>query len=170
MKTRGFWSKVLPCVVICSLRLYADGATAQTEDGAIVKNMAESDFKPSPIMPSCFSGALQRIDRNTGSAVFLVKAANSGCTVPSHWHTSAEQITVVSGTVIIKMRNGHDIILKEGGYSYVPGHHVHSFACDGPCVHFVQSDGPYDIHYVDAAGNEISLADAMKQAAPAAER
>jgi len=129
----------------------------------ILKNTGQNEFHPTPIMPPCFQGAMQRINRETGAAVFLVRADSAtGCVVPFHWHKSGEQITVVSGAVDIRMRDGTSFQLKEGGYAYLPSKHVHRFSCAGPCVHFVQSDGPYDIHYVRGDGTEISLADALK--------
>jgi quercetin dioxygenase-like cupin family protein len=136
---------------------------AQDTDGMVLKNSAPAEFHATPIMPQCFLGAMQRINPQTGAAVFLVRAeAPTGCVVPSHWHTSGEQITVVSGVVTIKMTNGKSFELKEGGYAYIPSKHVHQFGCSGPCVHFVQSDGPYDIHYVNKEGKEISMAEAVK--------
>lgn len=136
---------------------------AQDADGMVLKNTAAAEFRATPIMPQCFLGAMQRINPQTGAAVFLVRVdAPTGCVVPSHWHTSGEQITVVSGVVTIKMTNGKSFELKEGGYAYIPAKHVHLFGCSGPCVHFVQSDGPYDIHYVNKEGKEISLVEAVK--------
>jgi quercetin dioxygenase-like cupin family protein len=136
---------------------------AQESDGMILKNSGPADFHPTPIMPKCFLGAMQRINPQTGAAVFLVRVdAPQGCAVPSHWHISGEQITVVSGVVTVKMTDGKKFELKEGGYAYIPAKHIHRFSCSGQCVHFVQSDGPYDIHYVNKDGEEISMADAVK--------
>jgi quercetin dioxygenase-like cupin family protein len=140
------------------------GSAKQQKPGPVIKNVASSDFQQSPIMPACFSGALQRVSTRTGGATFLIRAEQSGCTVPMHWHTSGEQITVVSGTVVIKMADGKSFELSQGGYAYMPSRHMHEFKCSGPCMHFVQSDGPYDIHYVDHQGNEISLEKALKAA------
>lgn len=141
-------------------------ATAQKQSGdpeVIVKNAQPGDFHATPIMPPCFLGAMQRMNPETGAAVFLVRVeAKDGCVVPLHWHTSGEQITVVSGIVTLKMTDGTNVELKEGGYAYIPPKHVHLFSCSGPCVHFVQSDGPYDIHYVNKEGKEVPLAEALK--------
>jgi hypothetical protein len=133
--------------------------------GAVIKqNTDDSAFSAAPrIMPPCFRGAPQHFNQQTGGAVFLVKADTQGCNVPWHWHISGEQITVVSGEVQVTMKGAATIILHAGGYAYMPPHHIHSFACSGPCVHFVQSDGPYDIHFVDAEGHEISMAQALGQ-------
>ena len=139
-------------------------AQSQGDDsGMVLKNTQPNEFQPTPIMPQCFLGAMQRINPETGAAVFLIRAdAKQGCVVPLHWHTSGEQITVVSGIVTLKMADGTSHELKEGGYAYIPPKHVHLFSCAGPCIHFVQSDGPYDIHYVSKEGKELSLSEALK--------
>jgi mannose-6-phosphate isomerase-like protein (cupin superfamily) len=154
---------VLTIVLACGvLQVSGQQKPRQQKPEPVIKNPASGDFRQSPIMPPCFSGALQRINSSTGGAIFLVRAEQSGCTVPMHWHTSGEQITVVSGTVIIKMSDGKSFELTAGGYAYMPARHFHVFQCSGACLHFVQSDGPYDIHYVDRQGNEISLEKAIK--------
>lgn len=135
----------------------------------IVKNADEAEFRATPIMPSCFRGAMQRFEPSTGRAVFLVRSDSDGCTVPWHWHSSGEQITVVSGVVEIKMKSGQSFELKEGGFAFLPSKHIHLFGCHGACVHFVQSEGPYDIHYVNKTGREITLEDALKALASQSE-
>ena len=148
-----------------SYSLQKKAAEPGASDGLVLKNTAPEEFHATPIMPQCFMGAMQRFNPQTGAAVFLVRVeAKDGCLVPLHWHTAGEQITVVSGHVTLQMADGASVELKEGGYAYVPSKHLHVFRCSGPCVHFVQSDGPYDIHYVDKEGKELSLADALKAA------
>ena len=163
MKTYLKWAFIIVNLAFLAPHQCALLAQNNTEDEMVVKNSEAADFHQAPIMPQCFAGALQRINRSTGSAVFLVRVVgNSGCTVPSHWHSSGEQITVVSGTVKVGMQDGKSFELKEGGFAYIPSKHVHVFSCSGPCAHFVQSDGPYDIHYVNKEGKEITLAEALK--------
>lgn len=150
---------------IALFRPWNAAAQSQGDDsGMVLKNTQANEFQPTPLMPQCFLGAMQRINPETGAAVFLIRAdAKQGCVVPLHWHTSGEQITVVSGIVTLNMADGTSHELKEGGYAYIPPKHVHLFSCAGPCVHFVQSDGPYDIHYVNKEGQELSLSEALKK-------
>jgi len=37
----------------------------------------------------------------------------------------------------------------------MPSKHVHQFTCTSACSFFVNSDVAFDIHYVDASGQEI---------------
>jgi len=45
--------------------------------------------------------------------------------------------------------------------------HVHQFTCVTACKLFLAIDAAFDIHYVDASGNEISPDDALKAKTPA---
>jgi hypothetical protein len=53
------------------------------------------------------------------------------------------------------MKDGKPVVLRPGGYAFAPSHHVHQFTCVSPCLAYVFSDAVFDIHYVDAGGNEI---------------
>ena len=138
----------------------ASTGTAET----IMKNPSELRFAPSPaIMPDCFVAALERIDRATGGATIIAKS-DGPCILPFHWHNSDEQITVVSGEVEMQMKDGPLMKMETGAYLYLPAKTVHTWVCTGPCVHFVQSMGPWNVHYVNAAGDEIPLTEALKLA------
>ena len=56
------------------------------------------------------------------SAVFLLKLT-AGCKIPWHWHTPNEQVTVVSGTFHMEMKDAPTPLLRP--YVFMPGHHVH---------------------------------------------
>ncbi len=58
---------------------------------------------------------------------------------------------------------GPSIILsKVAPGSAMPSHHTHKFSCRAGCVLYVHSDAPFDIHYVDAQGKEITPEEATK--------
>ena len=48
----------------------------------------------------------------------------------------------------------------------MPSKHVHQFTCTSACSAFVNSDGAFDIHYVDANGKEISPEVALREERP----
>ena len=110
--------------------------------------------------PECASYAVEHGDPKAGSSVTLVKFAG-GCTVPMHYHSANEQVMLVSGTAKLEMKGEQPHTLKAGGYYFMPGHHLHQLLCASGCTFHRISEGPIDIHYVDAAGNEIPAEKAL---------
>ncbi len=45
----------------------------------------------------------------------------------------------------------------------MPSRHVHQFGCAKKCMLYVFSDAAFDMHYLDAAGKEISPGEALKK-------
>ena len=77
---------------------------------------------------------------------------------------------MVSGTARVEPKDGKPIVLKEGGFAHLAPRHVHRFTCVSDCLMYVQADGPFDIHYVDAQGMEIPPEAALKAAQTAGRR
>jgi quercetin dioxygenase-like cupin family protein len=108
--------------------------------------------------------AVLKGDPEKGPAVLLAKGT-AGCRIPWHWHTAGEQIMVISGTGTTEMKDGKPFRMQTGSYASLPSHHVHQATCASACTMFVASDAAFDIHYVDAAGNEIPPEQALKAGA-----
>ena len=140
-------------------------ATAQ--EGHVV-NPATAKFDVVPNIPACFKAAVVHGDPGAGPSVLLVRSG-ARCRVPRHWHTPNEELMVVSGTARVGMKDQAAETLRPGGFAYVPSKHQHDFACAAACSFFVVSDAPFDIHYLDDAGGEIPMDQALKaKAAPTA--
>jgi len=82
---------------------------------------------------------------------------------------------MVSGSLQIQMKDDKPVVARRGDFAYLPSRHVHRATCLGaaPCLVFLSSDAPFDIHWVDGAGQEISLDAALsaaKRAVPAARK
>ncbi len=137
------------------------GVFAQATDEAKLVTPAEQKFTNFPNVPSCFQGSVLNGDPNQGASVMLIKAAGR-CRVPTHWHSIAEDILMVSGVGVVSMKNGPTTRLAARGYGHIPAKHVHMFTCPGPCSFFLNSAGKFDIHYVDDLGNEIKPEQALK--------
>lgn len=128
---------------------------------AVGHKLAETKFSPFPGLPSCTPGAVMSGDPAKGASIILAKA-DSGCTVPWHWHSATEHLMMVKGEARLDMKSGKPITLRDGGYARLPGKHVHQFVCTRSCVFYVHSDGALDIHYVNERGAEISPDEALK--------
>ena len=159
-----------PCLaqllfLLCSASLWvAQPVTLraqQTEEPPVEKHLADAKFVPIPNAPECFRAVIEHGQPEKEASVMLMKAS-AGCAVPWHWHISNEQIMMVSGTARAQVKGDKPLLLRSGDYLLVPPHHVMKFACVSPCTLFVYTGGPFEIHYVDESGKEISPADALK--------
>ncbi|HEY6137914.1 MAG TPA: cupin domain-containing protein [Thermoanaerobaculia bacterium] len=116
-------------------------------------------FTKFPNFPSCATGAVVNGDSAKGPSIILAKMT-AGCTIPWHWHPAGEHLMMVSGSARLGSKDGTPFTLRSGGFSMLPPHHVHDFHALAACTMYVYSDGPFEIHYVNAEGNEISFDDA----------
>ncbi len=135
----------------------------QSSEQPVVNNAATAKFANFPGLPECFTGTVENGDPNKGPSVILLKGT-AGCAVPWHWHTPNEQVMMVSGNARIQAKDEKPALLQPGSYVFMPSHHVHRFSCSGACTAFLHSDGIFDLHYVNGAGQEISPEEALKAA------
>jgi len=146
---------VIPIVLIASLAM----AQQSAEQPQFLK-AEEVKLVSSPVMPECASFVIQHGDPKAGSSISLMKFA-SGCTVPMHWHSANEHLMFVSGTGQIEMKGEQPHTWKAGDYVFNPARHAHQLSCASGCTLHRYVEGPIDIHYIDAAGNEITTEKAM---------
>jgi hypothetical protein len=80
-----------------------------------------------------------------------------GYTIPPHWHSRAENITVISGVVSIGMGDKVDPkvaqTLRAGGYHAIAANQHHFAFSRGGAVVQIHGEGPFDITYVNPADN-----------------
>lgn len=83
--------------------------------------------------------------------VFLKVPA--GSTIPPHWHTSAERMILVSGTLHVNYEGQDKLIMKPGTYAYGPAKLPHKASCNGreSCVLFIAFESPLDAVPVESA-------------------
>ena len=128
-----------------------------------VQNTPDMTFASFAGMPACMVGAV--VDGDPAKGAFSVAVrASAGCSVPWHWHTANERLVMVTGTAHVQMKDGKSLQLSPGGFSLMPSRHQHRFSCATKCMLYVQSDAPFDLHYVDTQGNEIPAEQALKGA------
>ena len=137
----------------------------QAEDKPIVATAASAKFTAIPNAPECFTIAVEKGDPSKGASVILARFA-PGCVAPFHWHTPTETVMVVSGSLEVQMKDDKAFVAHHGDFVDLPPRHVHRATCQGsaPCLVFISSNAPFDIHWVDATGQEIPLETALKNA------
>jgi len=139
-----------------ALAVLACISVSTADDMGVMRKVSENKFAPLPGFPACATLAVENGDPSKGPSTILLKGS-AGCVIPWHWHTPTEQVMVVSGSAKVQMKDADSTaVLGPGGYAMMPPKHVHRFTCTSACSAFVTSDAAFDIHYVDAAGSEIS--------------
>jgi len=155
-------------VVLLTLLALIVGAALAQQSGQQTQSMQAPRMQPpviarpvgarlasAPNVPDCFNYTVEHGDPKGSGSVMLVKMS-SGCVVPSHWHSANEQLIFTSGAAQVLMKGEQRQTVSAGTYVYFPAHHVHQLTCKENCTFYRMVDGPSDIHYVDAAGNEIA--------------
>jgi quercetin dioxygenase-like cupin family protein len=162
-------ARVLVPVLAIVISLLPMASAQDSAEKAIVNPEVAAKFAPIPNAPECFTIAVEKGDPTKGPSVVLAKFT-PGCVAPFHWHTPSETAMVVSGSLETQMKDDKAIVAHHGDFVYLPPHHVHRATCKGtvPCLVFLTSDAAFDLHWVDAAGQEIPYEAAMKAVQPAA--
>lgn len=98
-----------------------------------------------PFMPEGCGIAILHGDptRENLDVFFKVPA---GSKLPSHWHTSAERMILVSGELEVTYEGQQAAVLKPGTYAYGPAKRSHHGQCvsDDACVLFIAFESPLD--------------------------
>jgi quercetin dioxygenase-like cupin family protein len=87
-----------------------------------------------------------------GPYVIRVKVP-AGYQIPAHWHSTAENLTVLSGTVNVgmgaKLDKRTSTTLEMGSFTWLPPKMNHFLWTSGPAVFQIHAEGPFDIVYVN---------------------
>ena len=145
------------CAMFCCLASHA-----QSADSMSYKSLATTKLGNHPALPSCVTIAVQDGDPAKPNSIILIKFA-PGCTIPWHWHTPNERLIMISGTGKAEMKGMPATTMKPGDFLFLGSKGIHQFHAVTTVELFDISDAPFDIHYVDAAGKEIPVAEAVKK-------
>ena len=73
--------------------------------------------------------------------------------IAPHWHTQAEDLTIISGALYLGMGDKMDTkgahALKAGGFHHLPGKMHHYAYSKSPTVIQISGEGPFDINYLN---------------------
>jgi quercetin dioxygenase-like cupin family protein len=141
-------------LLLITLFLFCAFAFAQN-DTMTYASFTGAKFSNTPTLPPCMTVAAQHGDPFKEAAAIAAKF-RSGCVVPWHWHTAAENIILVSGKGKIEMKDGTSHVVTAGDYLFLPAKHAHQFTCTSACTMYDLPTGAFDIHYIDKDGKEIA--------------
>jgi len=88
------------------------------------------------------------------AGLFILRAKlPDGFTVPPHSHPTAENVTVISGSLMVAMGNKLDEAamhaMNAGGYALMPARTNHYVRAKGETIIQVTAMGPFEVTYVD---------------------
>ena len=149
------------CLLTAVCTLFVCLSASAQEMTSSGRNVAEMKLTTIPGLPTCATGSVQS-GNPTNSASIIYAKMPAGCSIPWHWHTPTEHVMIVSGVVRMDMKDAKTLTLLAGGFVRLPSHHVHQASCPQGCTMYIYSDVAFDIHYVNAQGNEISADEALK--------
>jgi ketosteroid isomerase-like protein len=92
----------------------------------------------------------------TQAQPFVIRAQlPAGYRIPTHWHPTDENVTVLSGTVALGMgETSNQSAMKDlsaGGYTAIPADMRHSFMAKTAATIQVNGVGPFAVNYVNPA-------------------
>jgi quercetin dioxygenase-like cupin family protein len=153
----------LGVLLLACLSAGGSESTAQAP-AASISNLDGTKWEASPVLPDCFQMAVVHGDPATGPSVLLFKGT-AGCSVSWHWHTPSERIVMVTGVINIQMMRHEEVhVVRRGGFAFLPSRHPHRATCPTACVAYATVDAPFDLHYVDESGEEISAEEGVRRA------
>jgi hypothetical protein len=88
-----------------------------------------------------------------------------GYKIKPHWHSNDEQLTVISGTMVLHMGDtmtADPHRLSAGSFHFLPGKMHHAAEAKGATIVQISSEGPFDIHYLNDADKPSSGKTAKK--------
>lgn len=137
-----------------------DIANTDAPQGSTAQHVmvAPSAIKWADGPPSLPSGARMAVVSGDPAQAqpFVIRAqVPAGYRIPPHWHPTAEDITVLSGTISLGMGEQFDqsamTDLAAGGYATMPAEMRHYFLAKSAATFQVNGMGPFAVNYVNPA-------------------
>lgn len=113
---------------------------------AVLKPMAEAEFKPSGALPVGVEYHLIREDAKTGAVQALVRFPKNYA-LAAHSHDYEETLVLVKGKARIKLAGGTEKVLEPGDYAYLPAGAAHEVMTEGrkEAVMLLTTTGPFGV-------------------------
>jgi quercetin dioxygenase-like cupin family protein len=110
-----------------------------------------------PVLPAGAQISVLEGNPSEKGAVTLRLRFPANYTIPPHWHSMTERVTVLSGALHVGMGDKLDRqasqTLEPGGFVSLPADMRHFAWTKTPTVVQINLEGPFDIFYVNPADN-----------------
>jgi quercetin dioxygenase-like cupin family protein len=136
--------------------LAAEDAKSHGAHASTHTMIAAGDIRWSPAPPQLPKGTEQAVLAGDPGkpGVFIIRARlPDGAVIAPHWHSQAENITVLQGTFHIGFGDVFDKAkakpVAAGGFLSMPANMRHFVWTEGPTIIQVTANGPFDIKFVN---------------------
>jgi quercetin dioxygenase-like cupin family protein len=122
-----------------------------------------------PMLPRGAQAAVLAGDPGKAGPFVIRIKAPAGYRVPRHWHPTEEQVTLLEGDLTLAMGDGagaHSADFVPGDFVVLPMKMLHEASTRGGATLQIQSNGPFEINYVNPADDPRKQAPPEKQAKP----
>lgn len=142
--------KLISVLLSAFLLLLGSSATAEapSKEPALTYTFKDPQLKWGPCPPflpeGCEIAVLHGDPSKPNVDVFFKVPA--GATIPSHTHSSAERMVLVSGQLEVTYEGQPAATMEVGTYAYGPAMRPHTAVCAAgpPCVLFIAFESPLD--------------------------
>lgn len=134
----------------------AKGSHAKHDEATFVRADEIQWGKAPPDLPEGGQVAVLYGDPSKKAPFAIRLKAPDGYKIPPHWHSQDEQLTIVSGTLMLHMGDTMESpahALDAGSFHFLPGKMHHAAEAKGETVVQINGKGPFDIHYLNPADN-----------------
>lgn len=112
-----------------------------------------------PVLPKGAKIAVLAGDPFKPGAFVIRLKLPAGYKIPPHWHSQAENLTVISGAFYLGSGDTVDVahahLLKAGGFHYLPAVAHHSAYAKTATVLQIHGEGPFNITYINPADDPL---------------
>jgi hypothetical protein len=138
MTTRLVRMKLLAASVLVGVAI----SSGQSSNKGIARALSTVKFEQDEHV-KCLMEAVESGEYARGPSTLILKTPPK-CLVPWHYHTSAEQLIVIRGSVLAEMEGMAPAALGPGGFAMMPSQSKHEFSCksNNECILVVSFDGP----------------------------
>ncbi len=125
----------------------------QHNTSSILMKVSDIKFHPAPGFPKGAQIVLIRGDLSNAEPYTIRLKLPDGFVIPAHWHTTDEEVTVLSGTLNVgmgdKVDKSQSTALSAGGYQLVPANAHHYVWATGETVMQLDGMGPRTTTFVN---------------------
>lgn len=122
--------------------------------------------EPPPVLAKGAKLAVLMGDPSKPGPFVMRLSTPAGYKVAPHWHSQTENVTVISGTLMIGMGDKFDLkatkAMKAGDFGSIPAKDHHFAYMKTAAVIQIHGEGPFDLTYVNPEDDPQKAASAAK--------